>query len=310
MPTMATERTDPEHGDRDPGRARPRTATLVWLSVLLVVVAGCVTGAVVVFGWMVDETHFDRPSASFDAFESQVEDLPGVASVDTERWVEAPTFLSPTSWMTVTVEEAGLPGLLDAACSTDYPDPVTWSIIVRTDASTEVSVHTGPGVSSTIAADDAGCPAFGFDVVRLVEELDEVAPGLSVQPAIWEDGRFALVALDEDASTGFTHLLPLVEHADDLIAAAGLDAETAVEINSANLILVLEPGETDDYVELLTELADDGDVESYWADGGGTPIDGVEKVQIVAPEEHHPAIEGIIRSSELHISDFPVRFIG
>lgn len=308
MPTMASERADPEREDRDTGRARPRTATLVWLSVLLLVVAGCVTGGVVVFGWMVDETHFDRSSASFDAFESQVEDLPGVASVDTERWVEAPTFLSPTSWMTVTVDEAGLPGLLDAACSTDYPDPVTWSIIVRTDASTEVSLHAVPSVSGT--ADDARCPAFGFDAVRLVEELDEVAPGLSVQPAIWEDGRFALVALDEDASAGFTHLLPLVEHADDLIAAAGLDAETAVEINSANLILVLQPGETDDYVELLSELADDGDVDSYWADGGGTPIDGVEKVQIVAPEEHHAAIEGIIRSSELHISDFPVRFIG
>ena len=81
------------------------------------------------------------------------------------------------------------------------------------------------------------------------------------------------------------------------------------KINSANLGFVLEPGERDAYLALLTELAEHRAVRSYWADGGGTPIDGVEKVQIVAPDEQHAAIEEVIRSSGLHIADLPVRFI-
>ena len=145
--------------------------------------------------------------------------------------------------------------------------------------------------------------------MRLVEELDRVAPGLAVQPTIWENGRLALVALEEEMPTGFTHLLPLIEHADDLLVAAGLDANGVVEVNAANLGLVLEPGESEAYLALLTELAEGRAVSSYWADDAGTQADGIDKVQIVAPDEQHAAIEEIIRSSGLHIADLPVRFL-
>ena len=63
------------------------------------------------------------------------------------------------------------------------------------------------------------------------------------------------------------------------------------------------------YLALLTELAEDRAVSSFWADGGGAQADGIEKVQIVAPDEQHAAIEEIIRSSGLHIADLPVRFL-
>lgn len=280
----------------------------VWPTVLVITVSAIVVGAFVMFAWTANETHFDRPSQEFDAFGTQVENLPGVAFLDQGRWVEAPTFSNPTSWIHVTVNEAGLPGLLEAACSTDYPDEVTWSIRVQTPTAAEVSLHPAP-TDPTRSGRDTPCPDFGFDAVQLVDELDRVAPGLAVQPAIWESGRLAFVAAEEEMPTGFTHLLPLVEHADDLLAAAGLDANDLVEINSANLGLVLEPGESVGYLALLSELAADHAVSSFWADDGTMPQGGIEKVQIVAPAQHHAAIEDIIRSSRLHVADLPVRFI-
>ncbi|MRG59560.1 hypothetical protein GE115_06690 [Agromyces sp. CFH 90414] len=308
MPTTLGVKREPapEGGGIDCDRAT--TARRVWLSILgfSIVVLGI--GSVVTFGWMIDETRFDRPSPELDEFERHVEKLPGVRRVDTERWVEAPTFSNPTSWMTVAVDQAGLPGLLDAACSTDYPDAITWSIHVRTPAATEVTLRAAPTLRN--AADrDARCPDFGFDAVRLVGELDRVVPGLAIQPAIWEEGRFALAALEEAPSAGYTHLLPLIEHADDLIAAAGIAENDAVEIDAMNLGLILEPGESAEYLAMLSRLAEDHAVSSYWADGGGTPIDGVEKVQIIAPDRQHRAIEDTVRSSRLHIAELPVRFL-
>ncbi|MDY0908810.1 hypothetical protein [Microbacterium sp. CFBP9034] len=294
--------------DQDPDRPRSKTARRVWLSVLVLAIIGFLLGALVLFAWMVNETHFDRPSQEFDEFEAEVASLPGVESVEKERWVEAPTFWSPTSWIFVTVDEAGLPGLLDAGCSPSYADPVTWSIRVRTQSAAEVSLHAGPTAPAAAGAQEQ-CPDFGFDAVRLVDELDIVAPGLALQPSVWDNGRFALVALEDEVQAGFTHLLPLIAHADDLLVAAGLDSKKELEINAANLGLVLEPGESDEYLALLTELAEDHAVSSYWADGGGTPIDGVEKVQIVAPDQQREAIEEAIRSSGLHIADRPVRFL-
>ena len=305
MSTTLTSEPSPVPESQDPGR--PRRTRRVWVPVLVLAIVGLVTGAVVMLGWMVDETHFDRPSQEFDELETELASLPGVDGVEKERWVEAPTFSNPTSWLSVTVDQAGLPGLLEAACSTDYPDAVTWSVRVRTPAAAEVSLYAAP--TALKAAGDTPCPDFGFDAVHLVDELDRVVPGLAIQPAIWEDDRFALVALEEEIPAGFTHLLPLIEHADELLAAAGLDANEAVEINSANLGLVLEPGESDGYIALLTELAVSHAVSSYWADGGGTPIDGIEKVQIVAPDQQHAAIEEAIRSSGLHIADRPLRFL-
>ena len=307
MSTTLTQGPNPvPEGDAD--RSRKKIVTRVSLSILVLALAGLVFGVIVMFGWMIDETHFDRPTAEFDEFEEHVEALPGVHSVEKERWVEAPTFSNPTSWMSVTVDDAGLPGLLGAACWTDYPDAITWSIHVRTSAHTEVSLHAEPTAPDS-AGGDADCPDFGLDATRLVEELDRVAPGVAIQPSIWEEGKLALVVLEEEMPEGFAPLLPLIERADDLVAAAGLPETDVVEINSTNLGFILEPGESDRYLKLLTELAEDHSVRSYWADGGGTPIDGVEKVQIVAPDEQHAAIRELIRSSQLHIADLPVRFL-
>lgn len=301
MSTTLTPPTGPvPEGDASQrGRARIAKRVGVWVVVLAIV--GLVTGALVVFAWMIDETHFDRPSAQFDAFRAQLDDLPGVDVVDAERWVEAPTFSSPTSWLSVTVDEAAVAGLLAAACSTDYPDAVTWSINVRTPTAAEVLLNASSGADP--------CVDFGFDAVGLVAVLDRVAPGLAIQPAIWENGRFALVALEDEAPGGFTHLLPLVEHAEELLAAASLGSGDVIEINSANLGFTLEPGESDRYLSLLRELADDHAVQSFWADGGGAQTDGIAKVQIVAPTSQHESIEDAIRTSGVHIADLPVRFL-
>jgi len=304
MSTTLTANTDPAGEEQHQDRRRTRIAKRVWISVLVLAIVGVGIGALMLLAWMVDETHFDRPSQEFDDFERQVASLPGVDGVDKERWVEAPTFSHPTSWMSVSLDEAGLPGLLEAACSTDYPDPVTWSMLVRTPAGADVSLHAG---ATDPSAADSGtqCPDFGFDAVALVHELDRVATGLAVQPVIWDNGRFALVALDG----GFVQVLPLVEHADELLAAAGLDTDNAVEISSPNLGVVLEPGESEEYLALLTELTELHSVRSFWADPDGSQADGIEKVQIVAPEDEHAAIEDRIRASGLHIADLPVRFI-
>ena len=306
MSTTVMSEPNPAPVDQDAARRRATSVKRAWLSALVIAIVALVVGGAVTFSWMINETHFDRPTPEFDTLVSQVEGLPGAVEVDEERWVEAPTFSDPTSWVSVTVDRAGLPGLLEAACSTDYPDVVTWSIRVRTPAEAEVSLHAARTAPNT--AGDERCPDFGFDAVRLVEELDRVAPGLDIQPTIWDNGRFALVALEEEMPTGFTHLLPLIEHADDLLVAAGLDANAVVEINAANLGFVLEPGESDGYLALLTELADHS-VSSYWTEGGGTPVDGIDKVQIVAPDQQHTAIEEIIRSSGLPVADLPVRFL-
>ncbi|MGC5225480.1 hypothetical protein ACPW96_23185 [Micromonospora sp. DT81.3] len=280
----------------------------LWLSVVAVALIGSACVAFVLFGWTVNESHFDRPSQEFDELEAELEKLPGVDSIEKERWVEAPTFSEPTSWMSVTVDEAGLPGLLHAACSTGYPDGVTWSINVRTPAAAEVSLYAAPTAPDSDGR-NTRCPDFGFDAVQLVHQLDRVAPGLAIQPTIWEEGTLTLVALEQQMPAGFTHLLPLVDHSDDLVGAAGLDTNAVVEINSANLGVVLEPHESVAYLALLTELNENRSVSTYWADGGGTPEDGIEKIQIVAPVQQRAAIEDIIRSSGLHIADLPLRFI-
>lgn len=289
------------------GRPAGRVGRRVRLTILALVIGGLVIGALVIFSWTVNETHFDRPSPQFDELASSVEGLPGVQGVQKERWVEAPTFFEPMSWMSVTVDESGLQGLLDATCSTVYPDPIAWSIIVLTPAASEVSLHAA-ATGSGVAGQQSLCPDFGFDAVRLVAELDRVAPGLAVQPAIWGDRRLAFVEVAEELPEGFTHLLPIVEHSADLVAAAGVDGNRSVEINSANLGLVLAPGDSDAYLALLTDLADLG-ATSYWADGGEAPAEGGPIVQIVAPSQNHGAISDAIQSSPLPCADLPIRFI-
>jgi len=274
-------------------------AKRIWLGVAALVAAGIVWGAITMFGWMIDGTHFDRPSADFDRLTTRMEELPGVSVTDVGRWVEAPAFWTPRSHIGLTVDEASLPGLLDAACSAGYAEPVSWSLAVEGEGGTTVSVHGDP---------TTGCLDVGFDVVGFVGAARSSVPGLDLQPAIWGEDQFAVVALEEH-SESITTLLPLVVHADDVRDAAGLDSTRSVEINASTLILVVEPGESDRYAELLSDLVDEHGVTSYWADGGGTPTDGVTKVQVVAPDREHSAIEAAIRSSGLHIAEFPVRFI-
>ncbi|KRB36399.1 hypothetical protein [Microbacterium sp. Root180] len=302
--------TLPSQQGTAPGGDRPRATVRrrVWLTVLVVAIVGAVIGGSVVFAWMVDETHFDRPSQEFDQFAAEVESLPGVQSVEKERWVEAPTFSNPTSWMFVTVDRSGLPAVFDAACATDYPDPVSWSFRVQTPASAEVMLHATSAVPDAVSG-DGRCPDFGFDAAPLVDELDRVAPGLTIQPIMWDVDKLALVAIEDELPNGFTHLLPLVEHADRLVAAAGVDPNEEVEINSANLGLVFEPRERGAYLALLAELAEDLGVTSFYADGGGAMADGKAIVQVVAPPSQHAAIEDAIQSSGLAVADYPIRFL-
>lgn len=278
----------------------------IGVAVLGAVGALLLCGGVVVFVWMIDETQFERPDDGFDRLTAQVESLPGVDVEASERWVEAPTFSDPSSWISLTVDEVGLPAALDAACSTEYPDTVTWSVRVATTGGTAVTMHSDP--EARYAAEGERCPDFGFDTAGLVGRVDSTVPGVDLQAGVWDNGRFALVALEEQPED-LPSLLPLVAHAEDLRDAAGLAPDRSVEVNSSSLILHVEPGEQERYLALLTELAEQHGVTSYWADGGGTPTDGVDKVQVVAPDDEHAAIEEALRTSGLHVAEFPVRFL-
>lgn len=286
-------------------RPRGRRARVVWFSALGVIGGALLLGAVVVFGWMIDETHFTRHDARFDALVQQIDALPEVLTVESERWVEAPTFSDPTSWIGLTVDADGLPSLIEAACASDYPDVVTWSVNVRSAAGSEISLN-GSGAASDAAA-ESGCLDFGFDGVRLVEKIDDVAPGLAVSPMVMDNGAFTLVSLDESA--GFSHLLPLVARSGELREAAGLEADRPVEINAFALGVRIEPDETAEYLGLLTRLADDHGVTNFWETDAAAQTDGVAKVQLTAPEREHAAIEKVIRASGLRIGDFEVRFL-
>lgn len=306
---MTTTRTEPD-GYSPSGIHRSRRAgTAMWVWILgggLVIVI-C-SGAALLFAWIVDETHFDRPSAEFDELTGRLDSISGVSDVESNRWVEAPTFSNPTSWVGLSVNQDALPALLDAACTSAYPDAVTWSIRVHTESGTTVALH-GSGPASSGSGER--CADFGFEPVPLVAAIDRVVPGQSMQPAIWDDGRFALVAVDDgagDAITDYRPLLPLVSSADDLRRAGGLGGGP-VEINAATLGLTIGPRDAVRYVSLLDALARDHAVSAFWVDAVGTTTDGVERVQLVAPEREHAAIERVIASSGLGIAELPVRFL-
>ena len=288
---------------------RPRSKAAPWIRGGVVLVCVLLVGVpVLLFVWMVEETRFAQPSAEFDELTDDLEALPGVSVTMSDRWVEVPVLSSPRSWVQLTTQEDALPGLLEAACAADYADPVTWSMTVRTDAGSEVSLHTEGDDPRSVDA----CPDFGFDALSVVDEIDAVAPGLSVQPAIWPNDTFALVSLDGwDAgpAADFTDLLPLVAHSHAIARAGGLSPEQPVQINATTLDIRIGAGESDRYVAMLTELYERHGVRSFWADGAGTPTDGIEKVQIVAPGGDEGAIERVVRASGLRIADLPVRFI-
>ncbi|MFD3444435.1 hypothetical protein ACFDTO_07540 [Microbacteriaceae bacterium 4G12] len=277
----------------------------IWLFVTGLVVVGLVGGAITVFGWTISETHFAQPDEDFDRLTARIEDLPGVRVDEKERWVEAPTFSQPNSWIGLTVEAAGLPGLVAAACTTEYAGPVSWSFRVRSERGSVVSGHSDTAPSRV--AGGSRCPALGFDAGGLLREIDSTVPGLVLQPSFWDD-RFVLVTL-EDELAGIAPLLPMVAHADDFRDAAGLDSNLFVEINAGNLMLIIEPGEHDRYVRLLSDLVGEHGVTSFWASDAASQTDGMAKVQIVAPDQEHAEIENRIRDSGLHIADLPIRFI-
>src|SRR4051794_30687428 len=112
MSTKLTSDTNPAPEGQDADRPRLEIVKRGWLSILVLGIAGLLIGAFVIFAWMVNEEHFDRPSQEFDELRAEIENLPGVEGVENERWVEAPTFADPTSWMSVTVDKAGFRGLL------------------------------------------------------------------------------------------------------------------------------------------------------------------------------------------------------
>ena len=291
-----------------PTTQRSSAARAIRVSALLLSAIAVVAAGVTLYSWIVNEEHFARPSAAFDALEDRIGSLPGVVAVEKERWVEAPTFSQPTSWMRVEVEQSGLRGLLDAACSSDYPDPVSWSVTVTTPSAAEVSMHSAEGGANQ-SGSAAPCPDFGFDAVRVVDVLDRVAPGLALQPSVWEDGQFALVSLDDGTASGLADLLPLLGHVDEIAESAGRDRAGSVEVNSPFLAVTIADGESDEYVALLRELVEDHSVTSFWADDSGTQVDGVERVQIVAPTDDPGEIERALRASGLAIADLPVRFL-
>lgn len=210
--------------------------------------------------------------------------------------------------MRVELEQSGLRGLLDAACSSDYLDPVSWSVMVTTPSAAEVSVHSVEGGANQ-SGSSAPCPDFGFDAVRVVDVLDRVAPGLALQPSVWEDGQFALVSSDDGTTSGLADLLPLLGHIGEIAEAAGRDRAGSVEVNSPFLAVTIADGESDEYVALLRELVEDHSVTGFWADDSGTQVDGVERVQIAAPTDDRGEIERALRASGLAIADLPVRFL-
>lgn len=291
-----------------PGRPRGKAVRRAWLSLLGFAIVVALAFGLLIFTWMIDETRFDRPSEQFDALASQIDRLPGVDHVETERWVEAPTFSAPTSSLAAVVDAAALPRLLNAVCSTAHPDPITWSLRVQTTSTAAVTLFATSGEGGDIAG-QGDCLEFGFDAVGLVDGIDRAAPGLAVQPLIPESARLMLVALDDEASDGFRHLLPLVEHSEDLIVAAGLDPDSVLEVNASHLGVVLEPGESDGYLSLLSRLAERHAVSAFWADTADRQMDGIAKLQLVAPGAEHQAIENAIRESGLRIADLPIRFI-
>lgn len=273
---------------------------ILGISALVLAAVGLGAGYLLVFSWVIDETHFDRPSAEFDRLEAEIMALPGVVAVDKERWVEAPIFSNPSSALRVTLDRAALPALLDLACSSDYRDPVVWGLTVRTPAGAEVSVFAEPAAS--------GCPDFPVDVLPTVDAVNLLAPGRSIQAAVWENGRLSFSDL-LDGRDDISTMIPLVAAADELRRAADVDADSEIEISGPRLTAAPAPGESAAYAALLRTLVDAYGVTGFW-DGarGGMPTDGVAKTQILCDPASVEAVEEAIRSSGLRLADAPLDF--
>lgn len=265
------------------------------IAVVAVVAVGGAGAAL--FGAMVDETHFPRPTAEFDALRGEMDAVHGVRVLQSERWVEAPTFSHPSSWMSVETTAAALPTMLDALCESTYAEPVSWAIEVETSSGTRVSLYS----EATL-----GCAQFGLDPLGTVSEIDAVAPGTQVQAAVADTGLLTLFSMTYD---GIDTVAPLVAGAETIRTAARLPVDTAVEVAGSQLGVTVRDGEAAAYDALLTRLIDEFDVSYFAFGGGGTPTDGVEKVQVIAPAEYHAAITSAIEESALPVADLPVAFL-
>lgn len=274
-------------------------ATVIWATVLGAIGFAGLVGAVVVVGWMVDETHFERPSPEFDALVADVEALPGVSVEYSERWVEAPSFVSPYAALALAVDDEALPAVIDVLCASGYPERLSTSVRATTGSGTVVSLHDERG------GDASACPRFGFDAATVVAALDRAAPGLEVQPAMWS--RTFGFSSFEDAAPGFAHLVPLIEHSERLRGAVGLAPETPVAVESMNLSVRFLPEERAGYAALLTELADRG-VAVFASSAADEQADGIARIHITAPLAEHAAIERIVRAAGLDISDDELLF--
>jgi hypothetical protein len=299
MDEQATEKPDAAGADAPEQSRRRRPVVVVLWALLGIGGTALVVGAIGLFGLMVNETQFERPSPEFDAFTAEVD---AVASVDvdfTNRWVEAPTFSNPTSYVSLAVDREALPELLDTICDHAYADPVTLGLLVHTASGGQIGAY---GVTTDA---DADCFDPGFELVAVIDELERSAPGAAVQPAIWDNGKFALGPADyEEWTPGFSDLLPLVANAEAVRDAAGLPESLPIEINSMNLGVTIATGESAAYAELLTELADLG-VLSVWAELGGQ-ADGVDKVQLTGDAADRAAVERVVRAAPLPIADHPI----
>ncbi|WP_404446609.1 hypothetical protein LG315_03475 [Microbacterium marinum] len=278
-----------------PKSIRAKVAVAAAVAATLAVVGTGVT----LFALMVDETHFDRPDPAFDALAADLAAIDGVSELQRERWVEAPTFADPSANVHAVVDAFAWPDVFALACSPAYPDAVAWSFEIVTPSGARVHV----------AADAApGCPDLGFDVPTVVGSIDRVAPGRTVQAALWEGERFS-VSMPGVDDEGAAALLPLVAEADHLRAAANTASDVPLEIAGPLLGIEIRPGEGPAYHALLTRLLEDHGATGFFAGGAGKPVDGVEKVQISAPEAQHAAITREVAASGLPIATLPVSFL-
>lgn len=291
------------------GRLMGSSSMARWMrtTVLGLLGVGVLSGALIIVGWSIDETHFERRDAGFDHLTTRMADLPGVEVRDSERWVEAPTFSDAMSRIDLDVDPEGLSELLDATCTTEYQGTVSWSVRIATDEGASVSAHTAGTLPSRTASSPT-CIDFGYDIERLTDAIGETVPGMDIQPRIGDRGQFTLVQTEEEPD-GLLSLLPLVARADDLREAAGLPDDVPVEISAATLGMTADPGDHDRYATLLRDLVEEHDVAAFWADDGASRIDGVATVQIVAPEREQAAIRERISSSGLPLDDWEVRFL-
>ncbi len=267
---------------------------------IILAVAGVIAvggAGVALLGAMVDETHFARPTADFDALREETDAVDGVTVLQSERWVEAPTFSHPSSWMSVETTPAALPALLETVCDNTYDEPVSWAVEVVSSSGTRVSLFSDAAL---------GCARFGLNAVGAVAKIDAVAPGVQVQAAVADSRTLTLFSFAYD---GLDAVAPLVAGAEAIRAAALLPADMPVEVAGSQLGVTVRPGEGAAYNALLTRLIDDFDVTYFSFGGGGTPVDGVEKLQVIAPQENHAAIASLIEESALPVAALPVMFL-